>query len=195
MKAVSIERIVVGLGNPGQEYKDTPHNLGFRVVDSLAVKWRRVFKPGPGSFWWTTPSVRHNTVLVKPTTFMNRSGEAVAHILERFGLPLEYLLIVCDDLQLPLGRIRLRRRGGDGGHKGLESIIFQLSSEEFARLRIGIGGSESPEHWVEHVLNPVSTELEPQVQSIITTAAEVAECWIRQGIDVAMNRYNSGNIL
>ena len=195
MKAVSIERIIIGLGNPGQEYKDTPHNLGFHVVDTLATKWRRVFKPGPGSFWWTTPSARHKTVLVKPTTFMNRSGEAVTQILKRFPLPLDYLLVVCDDLQLPLGRIRLRRHGSDGGHKGLESIIFQLSSEEFARLRIGIGGGESPERWVEQVLSPIATENKPQLETIIRTAAEVVECWIREGINAAMNRYNAGNIL
>ena len=195
MKAVSIERIVIGLGNPGQEYKDTPHNLGFRVVDVLAAQWRRVFKPGPGPFWWTSPSAKHQTVLVKPTTFMNRSGEAITQILERFPLPLDYLLVVCDDLQLPLGRIRLRCRGGDGGHKGLESIIFHLSSEEFARLRIGIGGGESPERWAEHVLSPISAENKSQLETSIHTTTEVVECWIRQGIDSAMNSYNAGNIL
>jgi PTH1 family peptidyl-tRNA hydrolase len=186
---------VIGLGNPGQEYQNTPHNLGFKVVDTLASKWRRVFRPGPGSYWWTTASTRHHTVLLKPTTYMNRSGEAVAQILERFHLPLEYLLIVCDDLQLPLGKVRLRRRGSDGGHKGLESVIFQLASEEFARLRIGIGGGELPEHWVEHVLSPISKELESQLHSIMVTSAEVVECWIREGVESAMNRYNAGNIL
>jgi PTH1 family peptidyl-tRNA hydrolase len=194
-KTESVGHVVFGLGNPGAEYQNTPHNLGFRVVDTLASQWRKAMKPGPGSFWWTAASAKHQTVLVKPTTFMNRSGEAVRQVLERFQLSTEQLLVVCDDLQLPLGRIRLRPRGGDGGHKGLESVIYHLSSEEFARLRVGIGGGESPEHWVEHVLSPVPKDLEPQIETIIRTATEVVECWIREGIDSAMNRYNAGNIL
>jgi len=184
------QKIVVGLGNPGADYQRTPHNLGFRVVDTLAARWRVRFRAGPGSFWWTTASARRNTVLVEPTTYMNRSGEAVLTVIDRSKTPLEDLLVVCDDLQLPFGKIRLRRQGSDGGHKGLESIIYHLQSEDFARLRIGIGGGENPEQWVEQVLSPFSEAQETEVAGIIKTAVQAVECWIQDGIEAAMNRFN-----
>ena len=187
----STTRFVIGLGNPGVEYEHTPHNLGFRIVDGLASKWKMRFRAGPGSFWWTAASSNKNTVLVKPTTFMNRSGEAVLDIVERSNASLENLLVVCDDLQLPFGKIRLRRRGGEGGHKGLESIIYHLGTEDFARLRIGIGGGDDPEQWVEQVLSPFAEDQEPDVAKIVRTASRVVECWIRDGIEVAMNRFNA----
>jgi PTH1 family peptidyl-tRNA hydrolase len=190
----SAARIVVGLGNPGAAYERTPHNLGFRVVDTLAARWKVGFHAGPGSFWWTKPTRRSNAVLVKPVTYMNRSGEAVTQIIETIGLPLEDLLVVCDDVQLPFGKIRLRRGGGDGGHKGLESIIYHTSSEEFPRLRIGIGGGENPEQWIEQVLSPFGGELEPKISDVIDTASDAVECWIRDGIETAMNRFNATSL-
>jgi len=183
-------KFVVGLGNPGTEYERTRHNLGFQVVHTLAAKWRVRFRAGPGSFWWTAATFRRNTVLVKPTTYMNRSGEAVLTIMERSKTPLENLLVVCDDLQLPLGKIRLRRRGGDGGHKGLESIIYHLGSEDFARLRIGIGGGGDPEEWVEQVLSPFTQAQETEVARMMETASQAVLCWIQDGIETAMNRFN-----
>jgi PTH1 family peptidyl-tRNA hydrolase len=195
MAPVSTTLFAIGLGNPGAEYEDTPHNLGFRVVDTLAAKWRTRFRAGPGSFWWTPVTPRRNTVLVKPTTYMNRSGEAVLAVVERSKIPLENLLVVCDDLQLPFGKVRLRRQGGAGGHKGLESIIYHLGSEDFARLRIGVGGGDIPEQWVEQVLSPFSDDQEPEVARIVKTASQAVECWIRDGIEAAMNRFNASDIV
>jgi PTH1 family peptidyl-tRNA hydrolase len=191
----STTRIVIGLGNPGAEYEDTPHNLGFRVVDTLAAKWKARFRAGPGSFWWTSATPSRNTMLVKPTTYMNRSGEAVLAIIERSMASPENLLVVCDDLQLPFGKIRLRPQGGAGGHKGLESIIYYLGSEDFARLRIGIGGGDTPEQWVEQVLSPFTKDQESEVARIVKTASQAVESWIRDGIETAMNRFNASDIV
>ena len=105
------------------------------------------------------------------------------------------LLVVCDVVLLPFGKFRLRRGGGDGGHRGLESIIYHLSSEDFPRLRIGIGGGETPEQWVEQVLLPFTSDQEPEVSKVISLASEAVECWIREGVDVAMNRYNSVDVI
>ena len=187
----SVVRCVVGLGNPGSDYEHTPHNLGYRIVDRIATTWRVRFRAGPGSFWWTKASSGFSTILVKPTTFMNRSGEAVLQIIDRRGLSLDNLLVVCDDVQLPFGTIRVRRRGGDGGHRGLESIIYHLGSEEFARLRIGIGGGENPEQWVEQVLSPFTKDVEAKVNNVVDVAAQAVECWIKDGVEMAMNRFNA----
>jgi PTH1 family peptidyl-tRNA hydrolase len=191
----SATRYVIGLGNPGAEYRSSFHNLGFMVVDDLAELWRVHFRTGPGQFWWTRPTSGFNTVLVKPTTYMNQSGSAVHQIVEQSQVPLENLLLICDEIQLPFGKIRLRPHGSDGGHRGLESIIYHLASEEFARLRIGIGGGDKPEEWVEHVLSPISPQLEFQVKKIIETSTQAVECWIREGIFAAMNQFNALEII
>ena len=115
--------------------------------------------------------------------------------MERRRLALDELLVVCDDVQLPFGTIRVRRRGGDGGHRGLESIIYHLGSEEFARLRIGIGGGENPEQWVEQVLSPFTADAEAKVNDIIDVAGQAVECWVMDGVEAAMNRFNAKPII
>ena len=187
--------IVIGLGNPGADYENTPHNVGFQVVYALATRWKAAFRPGKGAFYWTNIAPPLKTALVKPTTYMNRSGQAVLEVLDKLHVPVDRLLVVCDDLQLPLGKIRLRRKGGDGGHHGLESIIYQLETEEFARLRLGIGGGDDPEKWVERVLTPFPGDFAPKITEMIDTAVLAVEHWINEGIESAMNRFNAASVI
>jgi PTH1 family peptidyl-tRNA hydrolase len=187
--------VVIGLGNPGADYENTPHNVGFQVVHALAIRWKAVFRPGKGAFYWTSVAPPFKTALVKPTTYMNRSGRATLEVLDKLKLPVDRLLVVCDDLHLPLGKIRLRQKGGDGGHRGLESIIYHLETEEFARLRLGIGGGDDPEKWVERVLTPFPGDFAPKIKEMIDTAVLAVEHWINHGIESAMNRFNAASVI
>ena len=184
-------RIIVGLGNPGPRYRDTRHNVGFGCVDLLAERWgiaindrRRTTALGQGY---------HNglpVALARPRTFMNLSGESVAYLLARFGGRPEDLVIVYDEMALPLGRIRLRARGSDAGHNGIKDIIRTVRTIDFPRLRIGIGGPGISGS-VDHVLGRFSDAEQPAVSDAILRAAEAVECLLAEGIDIAMNRYNT----
>ena len=135
--------MIVGLGNVGREYEGTRHNVGFAVVDGVAAKFKKSFAPGKGEYF--AAQIRHRgeeIVLFKPTTYMNNSGIAVSNAAERFGILPEDILVAYDDFNIPLGKLRLRKSGGDGGHNGVYSIIYQLNSENFSRLRCGIGSEE-----------------------------------------------------
>jgi len=183
-------RMVVGLGNPGEEYVDTRHNVGFRVIDSLAEalkidmrkkKFGAVF--GEGEF------ADKELILLKPWQFMNRSGQAVATATGFYELEMRDLLVVTDDMALSPGRIRLRAKGSSGGHKGLADIIEKLGTNEFGRLRIGIGQSDK-EAAYDYVLGkPTETE-GPLLNEAIEKAREAVLCWIEYGIETAMNRFN-----
>ena len=184
-------RIIVGLGNPGPRYRDTRHNVGFGCVDLLAERWgiavrdrRRTTALGQG-YREGAP-----VVLAKPRTFMNLSGESVGYLLARFGGRAADLVIVYDEMALPLGRIRLRARGSDAGHNGMKDIIRTVRTIDFPRLRIGIGGPGMSGS-VEHVLGRFSDEEKPAVDAAIARAADAVECLIAEGIDIAMNRYNT----
>ena len=184
-------RLIVGLGNPGPRYRDTRHNVGFGCVDLLAERWgiavndrRRTTALGQG-YHQGQP-----VVLAKPRTFMNLSGESVAYLLARFGGKPTDLVVVYDEMALPLGRIRLRARGSDAGHNGIRDIIRSVHTVDFPRLRIGIGGPGMSGS-VDHVLGRFSAEEAPAVNDAITRAAEAVECLLSEGIDVAMNRYNT----
>ena len=184
-------RLIVGLGNPGPRYRDTRHNVGFGCVDLLAARWgiavndrRRTTVLGQG-YRDGAP-----VVLAKPRTFMNLSGESVAYLLARFGGRPADLVIVYDEMSLPLGRIRLRARGSDAGHNGMKDIIRTVHSIDFPRLRIGIGGPGMSGS-VEHVLGRFSDEEKPAARAAIARAADAVECLVAEGIDVAMNRYNT----
>ena len=184
-------RIIVGLGNPGPRYRDTRHNVGFGCVDLLAERWgiaindrRRTTALGQGY---------HNgmpVALAKPRTFMNLSGESVAYLLARFGGRPEDLVIVYDEMALPVGRIRLRGRGSDAGHNGIKDIIRTVRTIDFPRLRIGIGGPGMSGS-VDHVLGRFSDAEQPAVNDAILRAAQAVECLLAEGIDIAMNRYNT----
>jgi len=183
-------KLVVGLGNPGRKYEGTRHNVGFRVIDELARRWqvavdRRQFAGLVGQ--WRTSGQR--VLLLKPMTFMNRSGQSVAQATGFYKLALADLLIVLDDMALPLGRLRFRRQGSAGGHNGLEDIIARLGNDGFSRLRIGIeqvGG----ERMVGHVLSPFAPQEREEIEAAIVRAADAVQCWLEAGTDEAMNRYN-----
>jgi PTH1 family peptidyl-tRNA hydrolase len=185
--------LIVGLGNPGQKYKQTRHNLGFRVADYLAAQNKLSFKLGKGDFLFCEirKKKQDQIVLVKPVTYMNASGEAVVVALEQFEKEIEDLLVICDDVNLPVGRVRIREKGSDGGHKGLRSIIDHLGSISFARLRLGVGEAPEDTDLEEYVLERFNQEEKEEVEKMILTACQAVENTLRLGIQNSMNRFNT----
>ena len=184
-------RLVVGLGNPGGRYAGTRHNVAWQVLDELARRWG-------ASEAGTTPvyAVRQATVagdtvaLMQPLTFMNHAGDAVEAWQNGPQGPAADLLVVGDDVYLPVGTIRLRARGSSGGHQGLESIERTVGGRGFARLRIGVGAAESSAHLREHVLAGFSEDERTQIDETVVKAADAVECWATEGVLAAMNRFN-----
>ena len=183
-------RLVAGLGNPGSEYAATRHNIGFMVVDQLAAQF--------GSTWEkSVPQAREDALsakcgavlLIKPMSFMNRSGYPLFAVAQFYKIEPQQILIVLDDLALPLGHLRLRARGGSGGHNGLESIIVQFGTEEIPRLRVGIGHAPR-EGYVDYVLSRFFDEEKPLVRSTIGRAVDAVKCAIDNGLVSAMNTFN-----
>lgn len=183
-------KLVLGLGNPGTRYRQTRHNVGFHVVAELARRWdvelgrmecRSLVGDGPGS------------VLALPQTYMNRSGYAARCLVELHGFRPEEVLVVYDELALPLGRLRLRPKGSPAGHRGMESVLQNLRTDRVPRLRIGIAPEDHvPEgdEVVDFVLSPFSPDEMESVDQIIPRAADACEAWLERGIDVAMNEFN-----
>lgn len=187
-------RLVVGLGNPGERFARTRHNVAWRVLDELAARGnakpaeagatfraRRAGPGGPGG---------QEMVLLAPLTFMNASGEAIQEWQDRHGLDAGELLVVSDDVYLPLGMLRLRAGGSSGGHRGLESIEATVGHRDYARLRVGVGAAESSEALREHVLEEFTPEELPALEEAIRRAADAVECWLAEGTLAAMNRFN-----
>ena len=185
--------LIVGLGNPGARYARTRHNVGFQLLDRLAERWRAAWKLEK-KFQASVARVEwqgHSLLLAQPQTFMNSSGEAVGALAAFYRVPLEKLLVAVDDADLPLGEIRLRQRGSSGGHHGLESIERQVSSREFARLRIGIGRTADGRREItDYVLAPFDQAEAPVLEEVLAAAASQVECWAVDGIEKAMNRFN-----
>lgn len=186
-------KLIVGLGNPGREYMGTRHNVGFKVVELLAgrngihVRARRGrAQVGEGEI------AGCRVVIAKPMTFMNLSGESVSALVRRYRLAPSDLMVVCDDLNLPLGKIRMRASGSSGGQKGLKSIIHSLGSEEWARLRVGIGSPKGDA--VGHVLSRFKRSEADAVREAVEAAADALEMYLSEGIDPAMNKFNTSNI-
>jgi PTH1 family peptidyl-tRNA hydrolase len=188
-------KVVTGLGNPGERYRLTRHNVGFRVVDLLADRWGLTgqgrVRDGAARLEVDLKDTGERVLLVKPMKFMNLSGGPVRAAIRQTSLePATDLLVVTDDVDLPLGRLRLRREGSAGGHNGLRDIIASLGSNEFSRLRVGIGRPGASRVTVDHVLatfKPVEREL---ADASIATAADAVEVWLRDGIEAAMNEFN-----
>lgn len=180
-------RLVIGLGNPGAEYEWTRHNVGFNVVDQLASEWGLAWSQSKN--WHTLWAKGERVILMKPTSFMNRSGEPLAAVANFYKISPAEILVILDDFALQLGRLRLRLDGGPGGHNGLESIILQLGTEAIPRLRIGIGAAPR-EGAVDHVLGRFFDEERPVVEKMITRAAEAVKCAIDKGVLSAMNLFN-----
>lgn len=184
-------KLIVGLGNPGSRYRGTRHNIGFAVLDELA---RRADVPFEGAAVdaliakWRA----RDTMLAKPLTFMNASGEAVGGLLRYYRIEPSDLLVVVDEAQLPLARLRARARGSDGGHNGLKSIIGVLG-EEFPRLRVGVGRGDGRRDLTDHVLARFDEAEEGEVQRMTVRAADAAEVFIASGIAAVMNGYNGGD--
>jgi len=185
-------KIVVGLGNPGRQYVGTPHNAGFGVVDALS---RVLNCPLRGSLRLKAHAGRTvadgmPVLLMKPNTFMNRSGESVALALRKQGAGPEDLVVVVDDADLPVGRLRVRAGGSSGGHRGLVSIAECLGTEGFARVRVGVGRGEGGRDLVEHVLGRLPPEDQTRLEAGIERAAEAVQCCLREGVNAAMNAFN-----
>ena len=184
----------MGLGNPGRNYQKTRHNLGYRVVDLLAERHRKKFKGGKGEYLYCQLEVEGNEVcLLKPLTFMNLSGQAVFDSLRFFNLTPPELFVICDDVKLPLGSLRIREIGSDGGHKGLRSIIYQLGTEEFSRLRLGIGPFPEGADLDDFVLEKFKKEEEKSVEELIQKGMQAVESSIVLGIRESMNRFNKNS--
>jgi PTH1 family peptidyl-tRNA hydrolase len=187
------EWIVLGLGNPGAEYAHTRHNIGFEVVDILASRHRirlRLHRDHAHYGWGMIAD--HPVLLAKPMTYMNRSGEAARALLQRYPLEPARLLVIVDDVALPLGRIRVRPSGSDGGHNGLESIIQCVGTQAFPRVRVGIG-SPPPGRMVEYVLSRFLPQEQPVIEEALQRAADAVETVIIEGVQAAMNRFNAQN--
>lgn len=183
-------RLVVGLGNPGSRYRDTRHNLGFMVVDQLAERWRlSVGGKRHQAELGTGQVANERVVLAKPQTYMNASGEAVAKVRRLYRLQPEEILVVYDDLDLPVGRVRLKGEGGAGGHNGMASLIAVLG-KGFPRLRIGIGRPPGDADPVEYVLEPFSSSERPMIRDAVTRAADGVESWLEHGLERTMNTLN-----
>jgi peptidyl-tRNA hydrolase, PTH1 family len=180
-------RLVAGLGNPGPEYAQTRHNIGFMVADRLASHFG---SPWEKSGKWDAAVSKHGAVLlVKPMSFMNRSGHPLFAIAQFYKIEPQEILVVLDDLALPLGRVRIRPDGGTGGHNGMESIIVQFGSDKIPRLRIGIGDAPA-EGSVDYVLGRFFEEERPLVAETIDRAADAVKCAIDNGLVSAMNTFN-----
>ena len=180
-------RLVVGLGNPGAEYTGTRHNVGFDVVDRLASDWGLTWQHEKS--WHAVRAKGPRAILVKPTSYMNRSGEPLQAIASFYKIQPAEILVVLDDLALELGRLRLRPEGGTGGHNGLESIIVRFGTEEIPRLRIGIGAAPR-EGAVDYVLGRFFEEERPLVEKTIVRASDAVKCAIDNGLLSAMNQFN-----
>ncbi|MCK4403775.1 MAG: aminoacyl-tRNA hydrolase [candidate division Zixibacteria bacterium] len=185
--------LIVGLGNPKERYKSTRHNLGYRVVDYLATQNNKNFKPGKGDYLFceVEEEKEKKFLLIKPLTFMNASGEVVVDALDHFSLGRENLLVLCDDINLPLGKIRIREKGTDGGHKGLKSIIYHLNSIDFARLRMGIGEAPQGMDLEEFVLKEFDQEEKETVERMIEKACAAVENTLIWGLEDSMSRFNA----
>jgi len=186
----SPSRLVVGLGNPGPKYEHTRHNVGFRVVDVLADRLRVSFgREHDAQVGWGQYKNRR-LGLAKPLTFMNRSGDAVAPLCHHNELDPADLIVVVDDLALPVGTIRLRPKGSSGGHNGLEHVAERLGTTRFPRLRVGIGDDFGPGEQVDYVLSPFPPEQQPAADEAIDEAAEAILTTVREDLDTAMTRFN-----
>ena len=183
--------LVVGLGNPGVEYAETRHNIGFKVLDTLATVSNAVFAPGRYGDTCTVRHRGHQLVLMKPQTYMNLSGKAVRYWMQAEKVPIENVLVVVDDIALPFGKLRLRARGSDGGHNGLHDIIWTLEADDFPRMRFGVGGDFPRGMQADYVLGQWTNEEKKELPVKIEAAVKAIQSFAAVGIERTMNVYNS----
>jgi PTH1 family peptidyl-tRNA hydrolase len=183
--------LIVGLGNPGRQFRYDRHNIGFMALNKLSEKYGEAFSRVQFDALLTDVRINNDKVfLSKPQTFMNNSGTPVAQLMRYYRIPIENLLVVFDDLDLPLGYLRLRPQGGSGGHRGVQSIIDHIGSQDFPRMRLGIGRPPGIMDPSAFVLQSFSEEEDPIVEILLNRAAECIETFHSEGIDSAMNRFN-----
>ncbi|MBG7609196.1 MAG: aminoacyl-tRNA hydrolase [Verrucomicrobia bacterium] len=181
--------LVIGLGNPGRQYEGTRHNIGFMLLDKMAAGDGAVFKSEP-KFQAHFTKLSDGTVLMKPQTFMNLSGRSVRQFLSFFKMDLERVLVVYDDVALPLGHLRFREKGSAGGHNGIKSLIEHLGGDGFPRLKMGIGGAR-PGEMTGHVLGKFAPDEREDLENMLATAVEAVQFSRSQGIALASNRFNT----
>ncbi|MBQ2677725.1 MAG: aminoacyl-tRNA hydrolase [Oscillospiraceae bacterium] len=183
--------IITGLGNPGRKYENTRHNLGFITVDRLAEEHGiSVTKSKHKALIGEGRISGQKVLLVKPQTFMNLSGEAVRAVMDYYKEPVENLLVIYDDADIPAGAVRIRKKGGAGTHNGMKSVVSCLGDDGFARIRIGIG-TQDDRDIVDHVLGGFTREEADVMREAVLTAVSAVECMLSEGIDIAMNEYNT----
>ena len=183
--------VIVGLGNPGKKYEKTRHNMGFLAIDKLAEKHDiKVNKLKHKALTGDGFIFGQKALLVKPQTYMNLSGESVREIVSYYDIDLEDLIVIYDDFDLEIGTIRIRKKGSAGSHNGMKSIIGQIQSKDFPRIRIGIGKSGGGAEWKDFVLGKTSKQDEKLIEDAVDRAADAVGCILEQGIDKAMNEYN-----
>jgi PTH1 family peptidyl-tRNA hydrolase len=195
-------RLIIGLGNPGEKYARTRHNVGFDVLDALARRWQiplsnhRKFQ---GEFGEGMAIAGQKVFLLKPATYMNRSGQAVRAVLDWYKLPADSILVIYDDMALPLGKLRLRPSGSAGGHNGMKSLIAHLNTQDFKRLRVGIGSTQPngdrDQAVVAHVLGKFAPDEKPLVNTALDWAVDAVETLMKQGTEVAMSAFNGRSAL
>lgn len=184
-------KLIVGLGNPGAKYRGTRHNVGFEVMDLLATRHGLTFEAWKllaETAEWRHPAARAR--FVKPLTFMNLSGNAVVDLMAFYKVDLADLLVVCDDVNLPEGRLRIRSEGSEGGNNGLRSISASLGTTVYARLRIGVGRGDTRRDLADHVLSRFGPDEQPVINGAIERAADAVEVWMTDGLAPVMNRFN-----
>lgn len=188
-------KLIVGLGNPESRHAGTRHNIGFDVVDHLARGHSAAFASGRGNFHFTKIACPGGPlILLKPMTYMNLSGQAVVAAMNFYKITREEVMVVCDDVNIPLGSLRIRAKGSAGGQNGLKNIILSLGSEEFSRLRVGVGQEKMPASLSSFVLSKFTEEEKKTVDRVIPVCAEAILAFASKGIEYAMNNYNRSEI-
>ena len=183
-------KLIAGLGNPGPKYRGTRHNVGFDVADELARRRGVTFESAPAEAIVARVRGADPVLLVKPLAFMNLSGRPIAELVRYYRVPLDQVLVVLDDVNLPLGQLRARPRGSEGGHNGLRSVVAELATQELARLRIGVGRGDPRRDLADHVLAMFDADERAGADEAIGRAADAAELFVAEGVVAVMNRYN-----
>lgn len=183
--------IIAGLGNPGEQYNQTRHNIGFDIADALAEKLKCEFEKGNGPYMIATGQHKGQPVyIIKPNTFMNRSGDALLSASRFFHINPSEILVCYDDIAIPVASVRLRKKGSDGGHNGMKDIISKLGTSSFPRLRFGVGSDFSTGQQADYVLSPFEDGELDEVKKSIDHSVEASLCFVREGIDKSMNLFN-----